>query len=50
MLPTIKLRYGALPLEGQLTITGQFNGDQGKLVIRGMEAMAGILDNVIRGA
>ena len=44
-----ELRYGALPLAGQLTLTGQFNGDQEELVIRAMEAMAGVLGNVIRG-
>jgi hypothetical protein len=30
-----ELRYGALPLEEQLTITSQFNGDQEELVICG---------------
>ena len=44
-----ELRYGTLPLDGQLTLTGQFNGDQEELVIRGMETLAGILGNVIRG-
>ena len=38
-----ELRYGALPLEEQLTITSQFNGDQEELVMRGMETLAGIL-------
>jgi len=44
-----ELRYGALPLEEQLTITSQFNGDQEELVMRGMETLAGVLGNVIRG-
>ena len=44
-----ELRYGALPLDGQLTLTSQFNGDQEELVIRGMETLAGILGTVIRG-
>lgn len=44
-----ELRYGALPLDGQLTLPGHFNGDQEELVMRGMETLAGILGNVIRG-
>lgn len=44
-----EMRYGALPLDEQLAITSKLNADHAELLTRGMETMAGILGNVIRG-
>ena len=44
-----EMRYGALPLEELLAVTNKLNDDHAELLTRGMETMAGVLGQVIRG-
>lgn len=44
-----EMRYGALPLEEQLSVTSKLNDNHTELLTRGMETLAGMLGNIIRG-
>lgn len=44
-----EMRYGALPLEKQLMLEGEFSDQHAELVTKAMETMAGVLGSVIQG-
>jgi Staphylococcal nuclease homologue len=44
-----EMRYGALPLEEQLMLEGEFRDRHAELVTMAMETMAGVLGTVIQG-
>ena len=44
-----EIRYGALPLEEQLSLEGEFGDRHAELVTKAMETMAGVLGSVIQG-
>ena len=44
-----EMRYGALPLEEQLMLGGEFGDQHAELVTMAMETMAGVLGSVIQG-
>jgi hypothetical protein len=44
-----EMRYGALSMEEQLTMTSELNDDHAKLLAGSMETTVGVLGSVIQG-
>lgn len=44
-----EMKYGALPLEEQLTAEHEFSDQHAELVTKGMKIVAGVLGSVIQG-